>query len=316
MKNASKAKFLAAALAGGALLLTACSDTGTASDVTTVYEPEAPTTEDVEVAEEIVDEVAEPTIPETLGDVTVSQYRDWWDENSANLRESLTTAARENGEAYKYSLSIQGKVNGSPLIDSELVTVVNPDGSVLIQELDDFAEDSDLALKERTLDRRVLCYSVEDGGSCYVKDYDNPYFVAVQRDSRKNLIFPNYLSSPASQLFPIQGEYKASTKGNGSHKYVNGGLVDQVVNLLEENGLKPAGDLEVEGVARFSDKAFVENDRITIDITKGRGTNKDSVEMTWDIKVNVEMTDPVPVPKIDQTAIDIPKKSPVIFPRF
>ncbi len=316
MKNASKAKFLAAALAGGALLLTACSSTGTASDVTTVYEPEAPTTEDVEVAEDIVDEVAEPTIPDTLGDVTVSQYREWWNENSTDLKESLTTAARENGEAYKYSLSIEGKVNGSPLVTTELVTVVNPDGSLLIQEVDAIAEDSELAVKELNRDRRVLCYSVTDGGSCYVKDIDSPYFLAVQRDSRKNLVFPRYLTSPASQLFPIQGEYKASTSGNGTHSYTNGGLTDQVVEVLEIAGLKPAGDLEVEGDAQFSEKAFSENDIITIDVKKGRGTAKESVEMRFSVKVNVEMTDPVPVPKIDPTAIENPKKSPVLYPRF
>jgi hypothetical protein len=316
MKNASKAKFLAAAIAGGALLLTACSDTGTASDVTTVYEPEAPTTEEVEAAEEIVDEVVEPTIPATLGDVTVSQYRDWWDENSSNLRESLTTAARENGESYKYSLSLVGKVNGSPLVTSELITVVNPDGSLLGQEVASIAEDSELALKEAEVDKRILCYSVADGGSCYNKDIDSPYFLAVQRDSRKNLIFPRYLNSPASQLFPIQGEYKASTSGSGTHKYVNGGLVDNVVTLLEENGLSPAGDLEVEGDARFSEKSFAEEDIIVIDVVKGRGTNKEPVEMRFSVKVGVEVTDAVAVPKIDPTAIEIPKKSPVIYPRF
>ena len=313
MKNASKTKFLAAALASGALLLTACSDTGTASNVTTVYEPEAPTTEDVEVAEEIVVEVAEPTIPETLGDVTVSQYRDWWDENSANLRESLTTAARENGEAYKYSLSIEGKVNGSPLLASELVTVVNPDGSLLIQNVDDIAENSELRLKESVKDQRILCYSVADGGSCYLKDFNTPYFSAVQRDSRKNLVFPRYLTAPASQLFPIQGEYQASTSGSGTHKYINGGLTDQVVAILNETGLSAAGDLEVEGSARFSEKSFTEEDTIVIDVARGNG---DPVEMRFAVKVNVETTETIPVPKIDPTAIETSKKSPVLYPRF
>jgi len=316
MKNASKAKFLAAALAGGALLLTACSDTGTASDVTTVYEPEAPTTEDVEVAEEIVVEAAEPTIPDTLGEVTVSQYREWWNENSSNLRESLTTAARENGESYRYSLSVEGKVNGSTLMAGEIATVVNPDGSLLIQAVESIAEDSDLALKESEKDQRILCYSVADGGSCYLKDFNSPYFVATQRDSRKNLLFPNYLTSPASQLFPIQGEYKASTSGSGTHKYVNGGLVDNIVLILEDEGLSPAGDLEVEGNARFSDNSFTEEDIIVIDVVKGRGTDKEPVEMRFTVKVNVETTDSVPVPKIDPTAIEIPKKSPVLFPLF
>ncbi len=311
--KASKSKFLAVSLAGGALLLASCSS-GAASDVTTVYEPEAPTTE--EAAEEIVDEVVEPTIPSTLGDVTVSQYREWWDENSSDLRDSLVAAAQEQGESYKYSLSIEGQAGGSPVISSELVTVVNPDGSLLIQNVETVTENSDLQVKESEKDQRILCYSVADGGSCYLKDFDNPFFTASQRDSRKNLLFPLYLTSAASQLFPIQGEYQASTSGAGTHKYVNGGLVDNVVRILKENSLSPAGDLEVEGSARFADKAFVEDDTIVIDVVKGRGTDKEPVEMRFTVKVNVETTEAIVVPKVDPTAIEIPKKSPVLYPLF